>query len=231
LGRPGSVDVGARRVVPRREPTPVVGGLQGRAEGRPQLHLVLEDTGEAAHALADALGGRVAEREPHGARAVAVGEERGAGHVGDAGGDGAREHRLGVDARRERQPDVEAAVGHVPAAPGGHQVVQRGDHGVAALAVHLAELLDLALPVVGREVGGDRHLGELGRAQRGGLLRQDELLAHRVRGERPADPEARREGLREGAEVDDALAVVGPQRALRLTVEAEQTVRVVLEDQ
>ena len=109
--------------------------------------------------------------------------------------------------------------------------MERVDHRVAALAVHLAELLDLALPVVAGEVRRDRHLGELRRAQRRRLLGQHQLLAHGVRRQRPADPEAGREGLGERAEVDDVLRLVGAQRPQRLAVEAEQAVGVVLEDE
>ena len=132
---------------------------------------------------------------------------------------------------RQREPDVEAAVRDVPPAGRRHHVVEGVDHRVAALAVHLPELLDLALPVVRGEVGRDRHLRELRRAERRGLLGQHQLLAHRVRRERPADPEPGREGLGERAEVDHALGLVGPQRAQRLAVEAEQAVGVVLEDE
>ena len=74
---------------------------------------------------------------------------------------------------------------------GGHEVVERLDHRVAALAVHLAHLLDLAEPVVLGEVRRDRHLRERRWAQRGRLLREHELLAHGVRRQRPARPACR----------------------------------------
>ena len=221
-------EVGARTVVAPRTELPRRGvGVEGGAE----LQLGLDDAGQPADALADPLGGRVAVGQPHRAGPEAVGEERRARHVGHPGGDRARQHRLRVDAGREGEPDVEAPVGDVPPAGRRHQVVERVDHRVAALAVHLAELLDLALPVVGGEVCRDGHLRELRRAQRRGLLGQHQLLAHRVRRQRPADPEPGREGLGERAEVDHALGLVGPQRPQRLAVEAEQAVGVVLEDQ
>ena len=53
----------------------------------------------------------------------------------------------------------------------------------------------------------------------------------RVRRDRPADPEARRERLGERAEVDHGLGVVGVQRGQRVAVEPEQAVGVVLEHQ
>ena len=110
-------------------------------------------------------------------------------------------------------------------------VGQPGEHGVAPLPVHLAEDLDLAPPVVVAQVGGHGELGERRRAQRRRLLGQHELLPDGVRGEHPADPEAGRERLGERTQVDDPLVVHRAHRRDRLGVEAEQPVRVVLDDQ
>jgi hypothetical protein len=104
-------------------------------------------------------------------------------------------------------------------------------HRVAALAVHAAEHLDLGPPVELVQVGGDRELAENRGTERRGLLRQDELLPDGVRRERPADPEARREDLRERPEVQDVVGVQRAQRGQRLGVEREQAVGVVLDDQ
>ena len=115
------------------------------------------------------------------------------------------DHDTSNDAGGERQPDEETTVGLGPGAGRGHVCLESVEHGVAALAVHLPELLDLAEPVVLREVGGDRHLRERGWAQRGRLLRQHELLAHRVRREHPADAQPRSERLGERPEVEDVV--------------------------
>src|SRR4051812_49474271 len=65
----------------------------GGPEGGAQLHLLLQDAGEAAYTLADPLGCGVAEGQPHRAGTETVGEESRTGYVGDAGGHGARQSR------------------------------------------------------------------------------------------------------------------------------------------
>ncbi len=204
------------------------------AEGVEQLELGVDHAGEAPHALDDALRRRVAERQPQvaaaGVAVAALGVERGAGDVGDPGGDGARQHRLGVQALGETRPHVEATVRHRPGRAG--QVRgERVDEGVAPLAVQLAVQLDLVAPVVAGQVAVDRHLRERGRAEDRRLGREHELVAHRVRGGRPADPQTGREGLGERAEVDHALVVHRAQRRQRLGVETQQAVGVVLQHQ
>ena len=111
----------------------------------------------------------------------------------------------------------------------GQVVVERGEHRVAALAVHAAEGVDLALPVGGLQVLAHDVLGERARAEHRALVRQDEFLSDRVRSERPADAEARGERLRERAEVDDAVLLDRAHRVRRRAVEVQQAVGVVLE--
>ena len=163
-----------------------------------------------------------------GARTVVV--ERRARHVRDLGAHGARQHGLRVEALGQRHPRVEAAVGDGPRARG-HVLLERGEHRVAALRVHRAEGLDLAVPVVVAQVVGDRHLAHHRRAQDRGLEGQDQLRADRVRRVRPADAEAGGKHLREGTQVDDALGAVRGDGRQGIVVEAEQTVGVVLDDQ
>ena len=69
-----------------------------------ELELGLDHAGEAAHALADAVGLGVAVRQAQRLAALAVGVEAGAGHVGHERGDRARQHRGGVEARRAASP-------------------------------------------------------------------------------------------------------------------------------
>jgi len=123
-----------------------------------------------------------------------------------------------------------------PRRAGRHLLAQRVEHGVAPLAVHPSERRDLPLPVLRREVLGDDHLVELRWAQHRRLGGQHELLAYGVGREHPAHAQARCERLGERAEVEDVVAVatgvrpVGADRRHRWCVEAEQAVRVVLED-
>ena len=120
-----------------------------------QGELTVDDGREPADPLADEVRRRVAEREPHGVAPAAVGVERRAGRVGDELLHGTRQHRLRVHVRRQREPDVEAAVRHGPAQR--RQLLgERRQHGVAPLAVHAAEDVDLPAPVGRGQVLGDR---------------------------------------------------------------------------
>ena len=113
----------------------------------------------------------------------------------------------------------------------GRCVAQRVEQRVAPLAVDLAEGLDLLQPGLGLQVARDRQLVEGRRAQDLRLAGEHQLLAYAVRGQDPADPQARGDRLAEGAQVEHAIGAVGPDRPERLVVEAEQAVRVVLDDQ
>src|SRR5688500_17174125 len=70
-----------------------------------QRELAVDDRGGPADPLPDEVGCRVAERQPHGVAAAAVGIEGGAGRVRDQLLHGTGEHRLRVHVRRQRQPD------------------------------------------------------------------------------------------------------------------------------
>src|SRR5260370_19285887 len=59
---------------------------------------------------------------------------------------------------------------------------------------------------------------------------QHELVPDVGRGEGPADPHARREGLGEGSEVYDAMRVVGAKSPPGISGKAQQPIRVVLDD-
>ena len=202
----------------------------GAGEGVEQIHLTVDDGGETADADADALRRRIAEREPHVLATVAIRIERRSGRVRDELGDGPREHRLRVQVRGKGEPDVEAAV-RVRPAQLGQILLERGDHRLLALTVDAAESVDLALPVRVWQIFRDDELSERTRAEHGGLVREDQLLADGVGRESPADPETGSEGLRERAEVDDALAFDRAHRSGRLLAEIEQAVRVVFEHQ
>src|SRR5215468_11217136 len=129
----------------RARPGPSVGGRDG-AERGPELDLGADDVGQAADSLPDPAGLGEAVGEPQVLGAGPVGVEARPRHVGDPGGDGAGKHRLGIQARRELQPDVEPASGTGPPAAIGHDRGQRLQHGVAALPVQLTEDLHLLPP-------------------------------------------------------------------------------------
>ena len=103
-----------------------------------------------------------------------------------------------------------------PGGAGRHQGGERVEHRVAALAVEVLEDLDLALPVLGREVLDDHHLVERRRAQHGRLAGEHQLLADGVRRQHPADPQPGGERLAERAEVEHVLLVTArPDRRRR----------------
>src|SRR3954469_23582072 len=201
------------------------------AEGLEYPGLVLQHLPEAPRPLEDAFWGGEAVGQTHIAAAEPIGVERGAWDVGHPRRHRARQHGVGVQTRRQGRPDEEAAGRDRPGGAVGHVLGQPRQHRVPTLPVHLAENLDLAPPVVVHQVGGDGVLGEHGRTQRRGLLRQDELLADRVRGQHPADPEAGSKGLGEGAQVDYPVLIQRADRRRRIALEAEQPVGVVLHHQ
>ena len=82
------------------------------------------------------------------------------------------------------------------------------------------------------EVLAHEVLGQGRGAEVGGLLAEADLLQHRRRRHHPAHPDAGREDLGEGAEVEHVVAAVERvQRLLGLALEAQQPVGVVLADQ
>ena len=120
--------------------------------------------------------------------------------------------------------------GRVHVASGGKCSASAASIVVAAAAVELAQLVDVVLPAALGEVGRDEQLAQRRRAEVDALLADVHLVAHRPRRDRPAEPDAGREDLRERAEVDDELAAVErEQRRQRLALVAQQPVRVVLE--
>ena len=107
--------------------------------------------------------------------------------------------------------------------------LERGEHGIAALAIGLDELLQRALPRRVREVVLNHDLVKRRAAQVGALLHQADASEHVNRRANPADAKARREDLRDGAQVDDAI-VLRLQRDHVPTFVAQTAVGVVLDD-
>jgi hypothetical protein len=124
-----------------------------------------------------------AEAQPGLVAAPAVGVEAATGHVGDPMLDRLGEQVRGVDALGHGQPDVERArwVGSSDT-PSGISASSASSIVVRLLVVDLPEALDLFAPGLGRQPGLDDHLGQVRRAQVGGLAQHDELVADRARG-------------------------------------------------
>ena len=134
---------------------------------------------------------------------AAVHEERLAGDVDHAVLDGARDHRVAVDRRRAASPTGRtrrAAPASVTVSP--NSLAQRFDHHVALLLVVRAQERQLALEHAAaarpRTPRADRARRCTGR----GLLGHLELRGERRRRVDPRDAVARRQRLREAAQVD-----------------------------
>ena len=111
-------------------------------------------------------------------------------------------------------------------------LAQRLDHRVAPAPVDAGEAVDVLAPAAFGEVLADEVLGQGRGAEVGGLLAEHDLLHHRRRRDRPAEPDPGGEDLREGADVDDEVAAVElVERRQRLAAEAQQAVGVVLDHQ
>ena len=165
-------------------------------------------------------------------RAAPVEERRATGHERDVLVERAREQVGRVDVVRQRRPDEQPALRMRPRALRAEALGERVEHDVAPAAVDLLQRVHVVLPAPAREVRRDEELRQRRRAQVGRLLADVHLLEHRPRADAPAQPHARREDLRERAEVDDEVAAVERvERRQRLALVAQQAVRVVLEDE
>ena len=137
-----------------------------------------------------------------------------------------------VEGRVQVQPREEAAGGTRPAHPLGHEPLEGGHHGGAARAVQVHRSVQGGPPVLAGHVLGGELLAEHGRVDGHGLGRDLQPGPHRRRRRDPADPQPGREDLGEAAQVDHGARVQRVQgREPVGAVEAEQRVRVVLEDE
>ena len=173
------------------------------------------------------------EVEPHRAGAAALLDVCGlAGDEGDVLSKRLGQQVSGVDVAGEGRPDEQPPGRLGPARLRREVTLERGDHRVSALAIDPDQAGDIVLPALLGEVLADEVLGQGRGAEVGGLLAKHELLHHRRRGHRPAQPDPRGEDLREGAEVDDVVAAVElVERRQRLALVAQQPVGIVLEHQ
>mgnify|MGYP000754496591 FL=1 len=108
-----------------------------------ELEFFIDHTTEATHSLADAIGLGEAVGQSNRLPAIPIDVKGGARHVGHPGSHGPRQHRGAIHPLWQGHPDVEAAGGMGPGGAFGHVLGQGLEGGIAALAVHLAEDLDL----------------------------------------------------------------------------------------
>jgi hypothetical protein len=136
-----------------------------------------------------------------------------------------------VDVVGQLRPDEQAALRRRPRRLAGQELLERGEHDVAPAPVDPAQLVEVLAPVAVLEVLDHEVLIQRRGAQVRGLLAQVQALQDRRGSGGPADPQARREDLRERARVGHvAAAVERVERRQRVTLVAQQAVRVVLED-
>src|SRR5918995_7176915 len=203
----------------------------------PELHALPDHLGEQLYAAPDPLWLHEREVEPHVvlAHPWSAPVESLARHVGDVPGYGAGEHRGRIQVRGEGGPHEEPALRVGPVDLFGHELGQGVEHRVAALLVHGGQAPDVGPPVRVLEVGGDHHLREVRGAEVRALLADVDLVQYPRLGVHPPQPDAGSEDLRERPEVNDPvdvsfLLLQRRQRRERLALEAEHTVRVVLDD-
>ena len=119
------------------------------------LHAALDHAGEAFDSDADGLGVAGGEIQPHGVAWPALGVERRAGHISHLLLDSDGEQLQRVAAFRQGQPEEQAALRSRPGGAFRHEILKGLQHGIAALAVNLANVGDVILePIAARQLIG-----------------------------------------------------------------------------
>ena len=199
-------------------------------QGPVQLHLLRYHLADPPDSLADRLLVAAGEVQPHRVAPAAVEERRLPGYERDVVAQRAGQQVGGVDEVRQRGPDEQAAGGPRPLGLTREVVRQGVEHGVAARPVDGGERIDVVAPAAPLEIGLHHQLRERRGAEVGSLLAEVDLLEHGRRRDHPAEPDARREDLREGAEVHHVDAAVERVEGRgRVALVAQQAVGVVLE--
>jgi len=162
---------------------------------------------EARNALAGGVLVGEGEAEPNRIGAGSVSVERFAGHKGDpCRFEGTRQQVCAVQALRQCHPDEHAALGPGPFDAGRHVLGKRGQDEIAALSVCVAQHCSMAVVTL---LGNPMHddLVDRGAVQVRRLLHQHQFADNRLRRADPADPQAGRQRLGEGAAIDCAGVV------------------------
>ncbi len=201
-------------------------------EGRVEADLLRDDLADPSDALTDRVLVDPRVVQAHRRAAAAVEERCPAGHEGDVVPQPAREEVGGVDVVGQRRPDEQAALRLRPGRLRRQVLGQGLEHHVAAPAVEGHEVAQVPPPVTRCEEARHEVLGQRRGAQVRALLAEVHLRQHGPRRGGPAETQPGGEDLREGPEVDDVVtAVQRPQRGHRIALEADEAVRVVLQDQ
>jgi hypothetical protein len=197
-----------------------------------EAHLLRHHLADAAHALADVGFLEAGEVEPHRVGAAPVDVGGLAGDEGDVLAQRLRQQILRVDVLRQSRPHEQAPLGPGPGRLRREVTLERLQHRVPPASVDIDEAVDVGAPASLGEVLAHEVLGQGGGAEVGGLLAEHDLLHHRGRRHRPAQADARREDLGEGAQVEDVVAAFELiERREGVALVAEQAVGVVLGDQ
>ena len=215
-------------------PAGVARGRSLAGQRRVQADLLVDDLADPPHALADVVLGDAGEVEPHRGAATAVEDtRRGRGRTPRspaAPGPAGRSCRCsdGSVAQMNSPPsgrvNVRLGAAGAPRAP---RAAGRAGAGRARSASPRS-----GASRAGRKKSATKSWLNDDEHRSAALLAEVHLLEHGPRRRRPADPQARRQDLRERAEVDHVLAAVERvQRRQRRALVAQQAVRVVLEDQ
>ena len=162
---------------------------------------------------------------------AAVGEEGAAGNEGHLLGKALHLQILGVHVLGQNDPCEQTAVGTGEGAGLGQLLGQRLQHHGAALAIALADGVDVGVQIEHVDPLGRLHLADGGRLQRGGLLHEVVLSQDLILSADPAQTVSGSQDLGEGAQIDhQTLGVQALQCGHILTLEAQLTVGVILDD-
>jgi outer membrane protein assembly factor BamB len=201
-----------------------------------RLHLLRDGRGQPAHAFDYAPGRRGREGQAQHVATAAVNEEGGAADVDDTIGLGARQQPVGIELRRQRRPQEEAAARHRPGQGAAERVLEGAHHDVALLAIVRAQARCQTGQHAAATALVHQALIEHAGAEVGGLLGQLELRGNGCRRCQPSDTESWSQRLGEAAQIDyPAVPVVrldGADRpGGRRLIEVELAVGIVLDDE
>ena len=171
-------------------------------------HCALEHMREARDAFVDLRRLRIREVQPHEPVAGRIGEEITSRHEQHVLLDRLEHQIVRVDVLGTRDPQEHPALWMRPRDAPAQVPAQRRVHPGEALAVGLPDHLDVRAAVELGQVAVHDQLIEARRVQVGALLGQRQLAKDLFLRDRPAHSQARRDGLRHGAQVDDLIAIV-----------------------
>ena len=138
--------LGAQPINNQQIPSPQksAGWLLTRVQ-RGLLHAALDHAGEAFDTDPNSLRVAGGEVQPHGVAWPALGVERRAGHISHLLLDSDGEQLQRVAAFRQGQPEEQAALRTGPGGTFRHEILEGLQHGIAAVAINLANVGNVIL--------------------------------------------------------------------------------------